>query len=172
MRASRVIGGVAATVVTVMGSLGLPPSARASNFGMEFDGTYVVKSDGEWAKTNDVFIDEQTVVETWTVRTDCVSPIECSGEVTSDHGWTGSVKLDDFWYVRRDIPNWMPCPDGTFATGHQLYLLYGFDPAMTQRVTTTDFMAGRNVTKSDSGACGVNKPKVIELPVSLQRVAR
>ena len=27
------------------------------------------------------------------------------------------------------------------------------------------FMAGRNITKSDSGACGVNLSKVIELPV-------
>ncbi len=32
-------------------------------------------------------------------------------------------------------------------------------------------LVGRNITKSDSGACGVNKPKVIELPVRAQKLA-
>jgi hypothetical protein len=172
MGAPRMIGGIAATAMTVMASVGVAPSAHASNFGIEFEGVYAVKSDGEWARTNDVKIKEQTVEETWTVHTDCTSPIECSGTVSSSLGWTGTVKLDDFWYVRHDVPNWMPCPDGTFATGHQQFLLWGWDPVATRRLKTTDFMAGRNVTKSDSGACGVNKPKVIELPMSVQRISK
>lgn len=32
-------------------------------------------------------------------------------------------------------------------------------------------MAGRNITKSDSGACGVNLSKVIELPVRMEKIS-
>ena len=42
-------------------------SAIASNFGVELNGTYRVISNGDWAKSNEVFLDEKTVVQTWTV---------------------------------------------------------------------------------------------------------
>ena len=43
------------------------------------------------------------MVQTWTVTSSCVSPIECTGEVTSDQGWTAPLRLDDYWFVDRDI---------------------------------------------------------------------
>jgi hypothetical protein len=119
-----------------------------------------------------VKIKQQTVIENWTVSTSCVSPIECSGVVTSDRGWTGTARLDDFWFIEHDLPNWMPCPDGTFATGHQKFMVWGVNPVTGLRENKNiGTFAGVNMTKSDSGACGVNKPKSIELPVRMERVA-
>ncbi|MGV0794120.1 Rv2253/PknI dimerization domain-containing protein [Mycolicibacterium sp. XJ1819] len=172
MRAAALIGGVAATVCTIAGSLAVATPASASNFGVELEGTYRVVSDGEWAKGNEVFYDQETVIETWTVTSDCVSPIECTGVVHSDRGWTGTARLNDFWYIDHDIPDWVPCPDGTFAPGHQKFILWGVDPFTNGRLTTNmQLLAGRNLTKSASGACGVNKPVVIELPVRVEKLS-
>ncbi len=77
-------------------------------------------SNGEFAKTNEVYIDEQTVVQTWTMSSTCTSPVVCTGEVRSDQGWTAPMRLGggpgspgalgDFWVVDRVVPNWEPCP--------------------------------------------------------------
>ncbi|PRC46792.1 hypothetical protein C6A85_88280, partial [Mycobacterium sp. ITM-2017-0098] len=126
----------------------------------------------EWARKDQVKFKQQSVLETWTVNVTCVSPIECSGEVRSDRGWTGSLRLDDFWFIEHDVPNWMPCPNGTFATGHQKFILWGMNTEIQRRITRniTTF-AGRNITKSDSGACGRNLSTVIELPVRAEKLS-
>ncbi|WP_286149078.1 hypothetical protein [Mycobacterium sp. IS-1496] len=117
------------------------------------------------------FFDQPTVVETWTVTTECASPIECIGEVRSDRGYTATIRLNDHWFVDHEIPNWLPCPDGTFAPGHQKFTLWGFNPARNERLyKNLDFLAGRNVTRSASGACGRNQPVVVELPVKMQKI--
>ena len=172
MRAIRRIGGLAATAIAVLASVSLAPSAHADDWGVDISGTWRVFSDGEWARTNEVKFKQQSVLETWTVNVTCVSPIECSGEVHSDRGWTGTARLDDFWFVEHVVPNWMPCPNGTFATGYQKFILWGMNPEIQRRITqnVTTF-AGRNITKSDSGACGVNKSKVIEIPVRMDRLS-
>ncbi|MGE2690789.1 hypothetical protein [Mycolicibacterium pulveris] len=164
------VAGVASGLV--LGSVSAVAPAHASDFGVELNGTYRVMSDGEWARTNEVLIDQETVIETWTVSTDCVSPIECTGTVVSDRGWTGTARLEDFWYVDHDIPNWIPCPDGTFAPGHQKFILWGINPANLERQTKNmTFFGGRNSTKGPSGACGVNKPVVIEMPVRMEKIS-
>jgi hypothetical protein len=171
MRGVR-IAGIVSAAVAVIGSLGTATPAHATNDGVPLNGTYRVSSNGEWARTNGVLIDEKTVIQTWTITSSCASPIECSGEVTSDQGWTGTLRLDDFWYVERDIPNWAPCPNGTFATGHQMFMLWGVDPNTAERVRTNlKYIAGRDITKTASGACGVNKPLVIELPVWIEKLS-
>ena len=173
MRAVGVIGGIAATAMTVLGSLGAAPSAHASNFGIELNGTWRVMSNGEWARTNQVLIDQKTRIQTWTISSSCVSPLECSGQVTSDEGWTAPINLVKvYWILNREVPNWLPCPDGTFATGHQKYYVWGINPAVNERdLRITDLLAGRDITESDSGACGVNKPLDIELPVRMERLS-
>ncbi|WP_024448316.1 hypothetical protein [Mycolicibacterium iranicum] len=174
MRASRLVTGLAATAITLLGSMGIAPTASADeeDWGVNLSGTWRVFSDGEWARTNEVKIKQQSVLETWTVNMTCLSPIECTGEVKSSLGWTGSVRLDDFYYVEHVVPNWMPCPNGTFATGYQKFLLWGVDPPTQHRIRRNmSVIAGRNITKSDSGACGVNLSKVIELPARLDKIA-
>jgi hypothetical protein len=166
------VGRLAVTAISVLVSVSLAPSAHADDWGVDISGTWRVFSDGEWARTNEVKYKQQSVLETWTVNVSCVSPIECSGDVVSSLGWTGTARLDDFWFIEHDVPNWMPCPNGTFATGHQKFILWGMDVPIQRRVTRniTTF-AGRNITKSDSGACGVNKSKVIELPVRAEKLS-
>ncbi|HEY9266061.1 MAG TPA: hypothetical protein VIQ11_15800 [Mycobacterium sp.] len=172
MRTTPVMTALAATAIAVLGSVGLAPSAQAEDWGVDISGTWRVFSDGEWARTNEVKFKQQSVLETWTVDVKCVSPIECSGEVHSDRGWTGTARLDDFWYVEHVVPNWMPCPNGTFATGYQKFILWGMNPAIERRITKNiTTIDGRNITKSDSGACGVNKSKVIELPVRMEKLS-
>lgn len=174
MRASRLIIGLAATGITLLASMGIAPTATADeeDWGVNLSGTWRVFSDGEWARTNEVKIEERSVLETWTIDMSCLSPIECTGEVKSSLGWTGSLRLDDFYFVEHVVPNWMPCPNGTFATGYQKFQLWGVDPPTQQRIKRNlATLAGRNITKSDSGACGVNKSKVIELPVRMDRIS-
>ncbi|BBX15676.1 hypothetical protein [Mycolicibacterium duvalii] len=172
MRTANGLGILAATAAMALASLAGAPVAQAEDWGVDISGTWDVYSDGEWARTNDVLIDEKSVRETWTVDVQCVSPIECSGTVQSSLGWTGTARLDDYWFIEHEVPNWMPCPNGTFATGYQKFIMWGFDMDLERRMTRFfDTMAGRNVTKSDSGACGVNKPKVIELPVKAQKIS-
>jgi hypothetical protein len=174
MRVTRLVSGLAATAIAALGSVSFAPAAQADeqDWGVNISGTWRVYSDGEWARTNEVKIKQQSVLETWTINMSCVSPLECTGEVKSSLGWTGSVRLDDFYYVEHDVPNWMPCPNGTFATGHQKFMLWGVEPSTQHRIRRNmNIIAGRNITKSDSGACGVNLSKVIELPVRMDKIS-
>jgi hypothetical protein len=172
MGASRVIGSLAASAIAVVGGLSVAPTATATGFGVDISGTWQVFSDGEWARTNDVKFKQQSVSQTWTVSVACVSPIECTGQVKSSLGWTGTARLADYWFIEHDVPNWMPCPDGTFATGHQKFIAWGVDRTTEARINKDmTYMVARNVTKSDSGACGVNQPRVIELPTSMVKIS-
>ena len=124
MRAVEVTA-CALAAIAVVGSVGTATPAYASNYGVELNGTWRVTSNGDWAKTNDVFINEPTVVQTWTMTSSCTSPHTCIGEVRSDQGWTAPLKLGgveapgavgDYWVVDHVVPNWEPCPDGTAGT--------------------------------------------------------
>jgi hypothetical protein len=180
-RTTTAMGVAPAVTVTVIlaavagTGMAIPVHAQ---WGSNIDGTYQVMSDGEWAQRDaapgggSVFIDQKTVTERWTVHTTCASPIECSGTVTSSLGWTGTARLDDHWFVDHEIPNWLPCPDGTFAPGHQKFILWAVDPATNERqYDNMSFLAGRNITKAPSGACGRNQPLVIEMPVKMVKLS-
>jgi hypothetical protein len=172
MRQVGVIGAVSFSIA-LLGSLGSPTPASASNYGVELNGAYRVISNGDWAQTNQVYIDEKTVVQTWTFNTSCTSPIMCSGTVTSDQGWTApAINTGDYWVVDRVVPNWEPCPDGTAASGAQKFMFWGVDPVggYTDR-SQVNLFAGRDRTIAPSGACGINKPLVIELPMRLEKMS-
>ena len=55
MRGVRVAAG-AVTAIAVVGSVGTATPAHASNYGVELNGTYRMISNGDWAKTNEVFM--------------------------------------------------------------------------------------------------------------------
>jgi hypothetical protein len=179
MRAAEITAG-ALVAIAVAASVATATPAHASNYGVELNGTYRVTSNGDWAKTNDVFIDEPTVVQTWTMTSSCTSPLICTGEVKSDQGWTAPLKLGgvegpgsvgDYWVVDHIVDNWEPCPDGTAATGAQKFWFWGFDQLAGQRnMKMVNLLTGRDVTKAASGACGINKPLVIDMPVRLDKV--
>jgi hypothetical protein len=161
--------------IVIAASLAVTPVARASDFGVEINGTYRVTTDGGWAQVNDVYKDEPTIVETWTMSSSCVSPVECEGTAVSSGGWTARVWYgfpNFYWVVDRNIPQWQFCPDGTTAPGEQRFQFAGFDPIATERIMTiTNFMIGRQRTISPSGSCGRNQPLVIETPLKLEQLS-
>ena len=165
--------GAASALIALFASLGPATPASASNYGYELNGKYRVISNGDWAQTNLVYIDEKTVVQTWTFSTSCTSPLDCTGTVTSDQGWTAlAVFNGNYWVVDRVIQNWEPCPDGTAAPGAQKFMFWGTNSI--EGVTNdrnVDLLAGRDRTQAPSGACGINKPLVIELPMRLEKVS-
>lgn len=161
------------TAFTLAGSLIAAAPAQASNFGIEVNGTFRMTSDGGWAQTNQVYMDEKTDVQTWTISSSCTTPYECTGQVTSDRGWTAPMHLGgSYWVAEHDIPDWVPCPGGGTAPGHQMFMFWGQDPIRNERsLKNRDFMVGRNITKGPSGACGVNKEVDIELPLKVERLS-
>jgi hypothetical protein len=166
-----VIAGVTAVAVTGVGALGTPPSVCASEDGLALNGTYIVTSNGDWAKTNDSYHDEVTVTSSWTITSSCSNPVDCNGQVVSDQGWTAPiVHNSDAWIVERDLPNWEHCPDGTAATGHLRYRFWPVDDT-GYVVPGSPTLAGEERTTGPSGACGINKLLVIRMPVRLDKVS-
>jgi hypothetical protein len=117
MRSMRRVASATLMAATVIGGLGTAPSARAT--GDPINGTYVATSVGEWSKTNRAFSDQATVRSRWTITSSCTTAQDCSGQVTSDQGWSAPLVVHDgaLWYVRRNLPNWEACPDGSAVTG-------------------------------------------------------
>ncbi|WP_448304230.1 Rv2253/PknI dimerization domain-containing protein [Mycobacterium colombiense] len=148
------------------------PTAAATGDDWGLNGTYAAVSNGDWAKTNDIYHNEATVRSTWTVSTTCSTPLECTGRVTSDQGWSADVGLHGSEYVvKRDIPDWEPCANGAARTGHQIYRFYPVDErGWVATDSTSKVLAGVDQTTGDSGACGINKALVISLPFRLDKV--
>jgi hypothetical protein len=171
MRTRHVIAGATAVAVTVIVGLGSPSSARASEDGLALNGTYIATSNGDWAKTNDSYHDEATVTSTWTITSTCSNPVDCTGQVVSDQGWTAPILHNsDAWIVDRDLPNWERCTGGTTATGHQRYRFWPVD-ATGYVAPGSLTLGGEERTTGPSGACGVNKLLVVRMPFRLDKVA-
>lgn len=148
-------------VSLVVVSLVVAAPAHADLQATALNGRFTVTSDGQWAKTNERFRDEQTVTSTWTIATSCTSVLDCAGQMTSDQGWSAEVRyIKPMWFVTRTIENWMPCPDGTSVAGRQTYKFF---------VDEYDkpFLRGWDNTLGPSGACDINKVLNIEMPLKL-----
>jgi hypothetical protein len=143
-------------------SIVLPSSTASADLGdFALNGRFTAISDGQWAKTNERFHDEATVISTWTITTSCTTALDCSGHMTSDQGWSADVSYTNpLWYVTRTLDDWMRCPDGGTAPGRQTYKFFEdqFDEPL---------LRGWDNTLGPSGACGVNKVLNIEMPFKL-----
>lgn len=161
----------AATISFVAaGSVYLAPPASAE-LNIALNGAYRVISNGEWAKTNEVFMDEAVQVSTWTFTTSCTDAQTCTGTVTSDKGWTVPAEYRiNRWIVELEHPNWLPCPDGSTATGYQRFQFYGADANGQVEVGNVQRLIGFDRTEGPGGACGRNTPTVIEMPLRLDRI--
>lgn len=170
MRSMGTLSSATLVAAIVIGGLGTPPSAWAE--GHPINGTYIATSIGEWAKTNEAYHDEATVRSTWTITSSCTTAVECAGQVTSDQGWSAPLTIHDgsLWYVRRDVPNWEFCDDGTAVTGHQIYTFYYAGPDGLQKPGSPT-LAGTDKTVGPSGACGVNRWLAIQMPFRLDKIA-
>jgi hypothetical protein len=158
-----------ALTAALCAAFAVPPAiAFGEDWGL--NGVYQATSNGDWSRTNDIFRDEISVRSRWTISTTCSTPVECTGRVVSDQGWSADVSLHGSEYVvKRDIPNWEPCPDGVARAGHQIYRFYPVDENGLVS-WGSPILAGVDKTSGDSGACGINKALIIAMPFRLDKV--
>jgi hypothetical protein len=166
-------GGIASATtasVVLIAFFSPAPAARSTGDGSAINGTFTATSNGEWAQSNDVYHNEATVRSIWTIATTCTTPIDCTGTVKSDQGWTANIYTTNVqWYVKRDLTDWERCADGTAAPGHQVYRFVpvGADDYLDPTSTT---YAGEDVTTGPSGACGKNDSLQIAMPFKLVKI--
>lgn len=159
---------LAAALVTMMIH---PAPARASDGDWGLNGAYTATSNGEWARTNERFKDEVSLRSTWTITTDCSYPTECSGTVTSDFGWTAPIyQTGGVWYVKQTVHNWQPCPDGTAASGLQVFRFWPAPPDGSSTDPASSTLVGEDQTTGPTGACGISKPLFINMPFKLVKI--
>jgi hypothetical protein len=144
------------------------PATASADAKWALNGTFVATSNGEWATTNDVFHNEQSVRSVWTISSTCSYPTECTGTVSSDAGWTAPIfQTGGDWRVKRVIPDWMPCQDGTTAPGLQVYRFHGATPGGDQTDPSSNTLIGQDSTTGQSGACGHSLALFINMPFKL-----
>src|ERR1700730_11100610 len=161
-------GLTAVGATTMLVCLAAPPPAAANADDGSLNGRYIATSNGDWATTNDQFRNETSVRSTWTISSSCANPTDCVGTLTSDRGSTADIyKKAGMWYVRHAVPNWQPCPDGTAVDGLQLFTFYAGDPLTGQHSPGADTYLGDDITTSASGACGINKQLVVQMPFKM-----
>ena len=162
---------VSAALTVAVASVFAVPTAGASGDDWGLNGTYAAMSNGDWAQTNEVYQKEATVRSTWTISTTCTTPVDCTGRVSSDQGWSADVNIHGSEYVvKRDIPNWEPCANGTSRTGHQIYRFYPVNDKGWVSVGSTT-LAGIDRTSGETGACGINQTLIITMPFRLDKVS-
>jgi hypothetical protein len=159
----RLAIGALGVSVMVMSDFALASVAPAAAEEIALNGTFIVVSDGQWAKTRYSFHDEATVTQTWTVTSTCSDFLACTGRVTSDQGWSADLRyMSGQWRAVRVVPNWQPCADGTAAPGEQNFLFY--------RDRDTGKLVGEDKTIGPSGGCGVNQWLTVSMPMSLTQI--
>lgn len=166
-RTSRLLAIITAFVlltVCVAPTVAGPASAEGDT---AMNGTFFATENGQWAKTNDVYRDEAVVSSTWTVTSRCDTPVDCSGRVNSDQGWSADISTSSgLWFLKREVPDWERCADGTSAPGQQVYRFYPTDAEGFQ-TPGSPIWSGEVITTGPSGACGVNRSLVIRMPLTL-----
>ena len=93
---------VSATLMAaaLVAGIGTTPSARATDGDYAINGTYVATSDGTYATTDYAFHNEATVRSTWTITSKCTTDVHCTGQVTSDQGWSAPLRTGGARLVR------------------------------------------------------------------------
>jgi hypothetical protein len=174
MRSAGTITTAILLAANVFSILSPPSTARAiTKEDVAINGKYRVTSIGDWAKINDQFNKEPTVVSTWTISTSCTTFQECNGTMTSDQGWSAPIYMLDgtMWYVKHEVPNWERCQDGTAFTGKQTFWFYPADPGGNgEFIIGSPVLAGKDKTVGPSGACGQNQWLTIDIPLRLDKI--
>jgi hypothetical protein len=165
---------VAVAAAIVAATVGAPWPAHAddpSTWGL--NGTYEASSNGEWAKTNDRYQKEAVVRSTWTISTQCTSPVDCAGTVTSDQGWTAPIyTTTGVWWIKRTLVGWQPCPDGTAADALQTYRIFATERATgSASLFDSSLLTGEDHTVGNSGNCGRSEWVDIRMPFTAVKVS-
>lgn len=170
MRVSSTFIGAGVLTAAAVGGLFSPVAGASPSWGL--NGTYVATSNGEWAKTNDIFHDEASIRGTWTISTTCSYPSECTGTVDTDWGWSAPIyKKSGVWYVKKTVENWQPCGDGTAGPGLQVYRFFTSNEGATAVDPASTTLLGEDSTTGVSGSCGSSKVVFITMPFKLVKTA-
>lgn len=169
MRPRRTVMALGAAVVTGIAVL---PIAHGQAQDWALNGRYLATSNGDWAMFNDVYRDIPSVRSTWTITMTCSQIIVCSGQVTSDAGWSADIVTTNSEYVvTRELPDWQRCADGTgrTVTGHQRYRFFPVSAAGFLSPGSQVF-AGFDKTSGESGGCSLNEKAEVEMPFRLEKL--
>lgn len=165
MRPHLIVGAVALAATLLFTA---PPVTGLASDSWALNGLYTATSNGEWARTNDYFHDEKSIRALWTISSQCSYPTECTGTVMSDQGWTAPIyQKGGEWYVKHVVDNWMPCYDGTSASGLQVFRFKGMNADGTVQDPTSTTLIGEDSTTGPSGACGRSLSLFIAMPFKL-----
>lgn len=161
--------GVVIAAAALIAGVAVAPPARAAEWAL--NGTFTATSNGEWARSNDIFHQQNSVRAIWTVSSVCSYPTECTGTVTSDQGWTAPIyQTGGEWYVKHIVPHWIPCPDGSSADGLQVFRFKRMTPAGDMTDPSSNTLVGDDATTGPSGACGRSIPIFITMPFKLAKI--
>lgn len=173
MRTAKALITATTLAASVFGGLAAAPTARAiTKEDVAINGTFRATSIGDYAQRNDQYFGEPTVYQTWTISSSCMSTQECHGTVTSDQGWSAPIYLLDgqMWKVRRQVPNWERCEDGTAFSGMQTYFFYPVNDNGGFQIGSR-VLSGKDKTVGPSGACGQNNWLDIAMPLRLDQLS-
>lgn len=161
---------VAVVATAALHGVASPRADAAPERGL--NGGYVATSNGEWAKTNDIYHDEASIRSTWSITTACSYPTECAGTVTSDWGWTAPIYMKSgVWFVKKAVDNWQPCPDGTAGPGLQVFRFYPATPDGSGTDPSSSTLLGEDSTTGVSGSCGSSRVVFITMPFKLVKTS-
>lgn len=151
-------------------SLGSAPPAHA--YDAAVNGKYVATIVGDWARSRQVLHQEPVVRSVWTITSSCQTAMECTGTVVSDQGWTATIHMHDGlnWFLKREIPNWETCGDGTSYPGTDYTNFYPSDPETGVITRGSPVFAGSDRTLGPSGACATSWPLDIAQPFRLDKI--
>jgi len=145
-----------------------PPAGANPDWGI--NGTFATSSNGEWAKLNERYEKQPSERSTWTISSTCSSPSTCTGTVDSDQGWSAPIyTTNGMWYLKRLIPEWRFCADGSPVEGLQVYKIYpvGFDGHYD---LSSDEYTGEDQTTGPSGSCGRNQWPAVRMPFYMKKL--
>lgn len=169
MSTSKVSAAVAVTLLTSALLTGTAaPAAANDEWGI--NGTFATSSNGQWAKVNERYQDEPSVRSTWTVNTVCSTPVDCAGTVNSDQGWSAPIyTTNGVWYIKRVVPEWKYCADGSPVEGLQVYRIYPVGPEGYVDPASDEY-TGEDQTTGPSGSCGRNQWPAVRMPFYMKKI--
>lgn len=166
MGVSTTAGTAAVLAGVVLAGVSSPVAGATADWGL--NGSYTATSNGEWAKTNDIYQDQASKRATWIITTTCSYPSECTGTVDSDWGWSAPLYMTGgVWYLKRALENWQPCADGTAGPGLQVFRFYPATPDGSGSDPASTTLLGEDSTTGASGSCGSSKVVFITMPFRL-----
>jgi hypothetical protein len=158
----------ACVLVATLAAVGAPP-AHAGQDDPALNGTFTAKSDGLWAKTNEVMKYQADVIATWTITSSCTTFQDCTGTVVSDQGWTTDVVYQSQrWRATHIVAGWRRCGDGSSWPGEQSFTFWADRLDAPDR---HDRLTGFDQTIAPSGACGTNRSLNVRMPFELTRIS-